>query len=109
MVVKDTLTNQMNAKIDTDWRGVVFDSDRGGLENINQSRLPDYHRLDVRFTTYSTWFDWQWSFYLDVINVYNHSNIVSEQYRVDRSTLQLNTRQQSMLPILPTLGFSVKF
>lgn len=109
VTVKDTVTGQLNAKIDTDWRGVIFDVDRGGLENINQGRLPDYHRLDLRFTTYAHWYDLDWTFYLDIINVYNNRNIISEQYRVNRETLELTTRQQSMLPILPTLGFSVKF
>lgn len=105
----DSSSGATVAKLDTDWRGVVFDVDRGGLDNVNKGRLPDYHRLDVRLTTYAHWFDWDWSFYLDVINVYNHSNIISEQYRVNRETLTLETRQQSMLPILPTLGFSIKF
>jgi len=109
VTVKDTITGQLNAKIDTDWRGVIFDVDRGGLENINQGRLPDYHRLDIRFTTYANWYDVDWTFYLDIINVYNNRNIISEQYRVNRETLELTTRQQAMLPILPTLGFSVKF
>ncbi|MBS1537060.1 MAG: TonB-dependent receptor [Bacteroidetes bacterium] len=106
---KDTLTGQNIAKIDEDWRGVVFAIDRGGDENLNQARLPDYHRLDIRGTTYADWFGWKWSFYLDIINVYNRKNILSENYRINRETLEIETRQTSMLPILPTIGFSVKF
>ena len=107
ILVKDTVSGEMTPRIDTDWRGVIFDVERGGLANINQGRLPDYHRLDIRFTTYARWFDCKWSFYLDVINVYNQRNVVAEQYRVDQETLTLTKRPQYMLPILPTLGFSV--
>jgi len=106
---KDTLTGQNIAKIDEDWRGVVFIIDRGGDENLNQARLPDYHRLDIRGTTYADWFGWKWSFYLDIINVYNRKNILSENYRVSRETLEIETQQTAMLPILPTIGFNVKF
>ncbi|MCX8050811.1 MAG: TonB-dependent receptor [Chlorobi bacterium] len=107
--VRDTVTGQTVAKLDTDWRGVVFDVDRGGLANINRGRLPDYHRLDVRVTTYTDWFGWKWSWYLDIINVYNRQNVVGVFYRVDRETLQLVERRSTMLPILPTIGFSVTF
>ncbi|MBK9249596.1 MAG: TonB-dependent receptor [Ignavibacteria bacterium] len=106
---KDTLTGNNIAKIDEDWRGVVFIIDRGGDENLNQTRLPDYHRLDIRGTTYAQWFGWEWSFYLDIINVYNRKNILAENYRVNRQTLEIETRQTAMLPILPTIGISVKF
>ncbi len=107
--IRDTTTGQMMAKIDTDWRGVIFNVDRGGLSNINQGRLPDYHRLDIRLTTYTNWFGWKWSWYLDVINVYNRQNVVGVFYRVNRETLELIERRSTMLPIVPTIGFSVTF
>jgi hypothetical protein len=107
--VRDTTTGQMVGKIDTDWRGVIFNVDRGGLANINQGRLPDYHRLDVRVTTYTNWFGWKWSWYLDVINVYNRQNVVGIFYRVNRDTMELIERRSTMFPILPTFGFSVTF
>ncbi len=107
--IRDTTTGQMMARIDTDWRGVIFNVDRGGLSNINQGRLPDYHRLDIRLTTYTNWFGWKWSWYLDVINVYNRQNVVGVFYRVNRETLELIERRSTMLPIVPTIGFSVTF
>ncbi|HYF04332.1 MAG TPA: TonB-dependent receptor [Patescibacteria group bacterium] len=103
-------TGQREPRLETDFRGnVIFDVDRGGDENINRHRLPDYHRLDIRATTYANWFDLDWSIYLDVINVYNRKNVISENYRINRETLALEMREIYMLPILPTLGFSVKF
>lgn len=106
---RDPETGKLVTKIDTDWRGVVFVVDRGGLANINRGRLPDYHRLDVRLTTYTNWFGWRWSWYLDIINVYNRQNVIGVFYRVDRQTLELIERRPTMLPILPTFGFSVTF
>jgi outer membrane receptor protein involved in Fe transport len=107
--VRNAETGQMEARIDTDWRGVVFDVDRGGLANINRGRLPDYHRLDLRLTTYARWFGWKWSWYLDIINVYNRQNVIGVFYRVNRETLELIERRSTMFPILPTIGFSVTF
>lgn len=105
----DAATGEKVMRIDEDWRGVVFDLDRGGDANLNHARLPDYHRLDVRATTYSDWFGWKWSWYIDVINVYNRRNIISENYTINRETLAIEKRDTAMLPILPTLGFSVVF
>jgi hypothetical protein len=87
----------------------LFTIDRGGVENINSARLPMYQRLDVRATFYPRWWDLEWGLYLDIINLYNHTNILSRSYSVDRATIQLKTRDVGMLPILPTIGLSVKF
>lgn len=87
----------------------IFQIDRGGVENVNSQRLPDYHRLDVRATVYADWWDLEWAFYLDLVNAYNRSNILSRSFRVDREKIELVKRDVYMLPILPTLGFSVKF
>ncbi len=51
---------------------VIFDVDRTGEENELQAQLPAYHRLDVRLTARTAFWGMDWSFYLDVINVYNH-------------------------------------
>lgn len=107
VIREDPATGQQRAELDVDWRGVVFDVDRGGLENVNASRLPDYHRLDLRGTTYASWWNLRWSFYLDLINVYNRRNIISRSWRVNRETLELELRESAMFPILPTLGMSV--
>lgn len=88
---------------------VLFSIDRGGVANINSARLPAYHRLDVRATAYADWWDLKWAIYLDVINVYNHTNILSRSFRVDKATGTLQQRDVGMLPILPTLGVSVTF
>ncbi|MCS6965235.1 MAG: TonB-dependent receptor [Candidatus Kapabacteria bacterium] len=95
-------------RIDTDWRGVTFVVDRGGLENLNRGRLPDYHRLDLRLTTYTDWFGKEWSLYLDVANVYNRANLLAIGYRVRSETLTIESRPIRMLPVLPTVGVTVR-
>lgn len=88
---------------------VLFAIDRGDVENNNSTRLPAYHRLDVRATMYADWWDLDWTIYLDVVNIYNHKNVLSRSYSVDKETSNVIVREVYMLPILPTLGFSVKF
>jgi hypothetical protein len=87
---------------------VVFQADRGGLDNLNRARLPDYHRLDLRLTAYADWLGKEWSLYLDIANVYNRANVLAIQYRVDPQTLAIESRPIRMLPILPTVGFTVR-
>ncbi len=85
---------------------VIYDIDFG--DNKLNSRKPEYHRLDVRLNALADWWDLDWVFYLDVINVYNHSNIINYDYFVTEE-LTLGREPTTMLPILPTLGFSIKF
>jgi len=85
---------------------VIYDIDFGD-KKLN-SRKPEYHRLDVRLNALADWWDLDWVFYLDVINIYNHSNIIAYDYYVTE-TLTLGREPTTMLPIIPTLGFSVKF
>ena len=87
----------------------MFTVNRGGLHNINSGRLPDYHRLDLRATTSTSWFGWNWSLYIDVMNVYNRKNVALEEYYVDRETLAIRTIQTLMIPFLPSIGATIVF
>ena len=104
---EDPETGERRPEIEMNFKGVELQADRGGLENLNAARLPDYHRLDLRVTTYPRWFGLNWSFYLDVINVYNRRNIIARNWRVEDETGELTFRESAMLPILPTIGFSL--
>ncbi|MBT8382016.1 MAG: TonB-dependent receptor, partial [Ignavibacteria bacterium] len=85
---------------------VIYDIDFGD-KKLN-SRKPEYHRLDVRLNALADWWDLDWVIYLDVINIYNHSNVIAYDYYVT-DDLALGRESTTMLPILPTLGFSVRF
>ncbi|KUG26585.1 hypothetical protein ASZ90_003568 [hydrocarbon metagenome] len=47
-------------------------------------------------------------FYLDVINVYNRSNVIGYDYYIN-DDLTIGREKSTMFPILPTLGFNVRF
>ena len=85
---------------------VIYDVDYGS-QRLN-ARKPAYHRLDVRITAVTNFWNLDWSFYLDVINAYNRANIVGYDYYVNND-LTLGRDTNTMFPIIPTLGFSVKF
>lgn len=87
---------------------VIFDVDYGDLTNKFLSNKPAYHRLDLRITAKADYWDLDWSFYLDIINVYNRSNVLNYDYSVSRDLI-LERVTTSMFPILPTLGFIVNF
>ena len=85
---------------------VIYDIDFGNGK-LN-GRRPEYHRLDIRLNAFADYWGLDWVFYLDVINVYNRSNILSYDYFVTQNLI-LAREPTTMFPILPTLGFSVKF
>lgn len=87
---------------------VIFELDRGGVENLNTAQLPAYHRLDLCLTAYTSFWGTDWSFYLDMINAYNHANILRYRHFV-RDAATIGVRETTMLPFLPTIGFSARF
>ncbi|MBC8042112.1 MAG: TonB-dependent receptor [Rhizobacter sp.] len=92
---------------------VAFNRAYGDETNVNATRYPDYHRLDIRFTAKAAFWSAQWEFYLDVINVYNRTNVVAYQYDItpnpNGGVPVLTPTETGMLPIVPTLGFSAIF
>ena len=87
---------------------VIYDIDLGGVENRYQTRKPAYHRLDVRLSAKADYWDLDWVFYLDIINVYNRANVIGYDYYITED-LKLERETNSMFPILPTIGFNVRF
>jgi len=87
---------------------VIYDVDFGDTSNKYSSRKPNYHRLDLRLTAFADFWDFEWAFYLDVINVYNRTNVINYDYYIT-SDLTLARETTGMFPILPTLGFNVRF
>lgn len=85
---------------------VIFDVDFADRK-LN-SRKPIYHRLDFRVNAFARWWDLDWVFYLDVINLYNRANVIGYDWYVEED-LTLGNEVTNMLPIIPTLGFSVRF
>ncbi len=75
---------------------------------VNASRLPDYHRLDIAFQKEATFFGFgqsQWQ--LQVINVYSRRNVWFLNYDFDENPVDVN--EVNLLPILPTVSYTLKF
>ncbi len=77
-------------------------------------RLPPYHSLDFRITKRSIYKRWSLSWYFQILNLYNRSNI--DQYAFseirDEDTNQLidcSVESEPLLPIVPTLGITLTF
>lgn len=80
----------------------------------HSERLPAYHSLDFRFTKRSPYSRWELTWYFQILNLYNRSNL--DQYAFSESRdeetdmlLRCEIEEEPMLPILPTLGVSVAF
>ena len=108
-IVTATKNGREEKVIQTDVNGnVIFNTELGGEENRFSGRLPPYHRLDLRLTAQADYWGLDWNFYLDVINVYNRSNILFYRFYIE-DDLTVGRNEVSMLPLLPTLGLSVRF
>ncbi|APJ03825.1 TonB-dependent receptor plug domain-containing protein [Silvanigrella aquatica] len=75
------------------------------LINKNDARNPYYMEVDFR-TEYDFYFsDWKLTTYLDILNLFNRSNVAYTTYNRDYS----NTVQVYGLPLIPSLGVIAKF
>ncbi len=95
------------AIIQTDKQGKVIldvDYERDALSG----RLNLYHTLDLRITTYPSWWGWNWAVYLDVQNAYYHKNQQALSYYIDDKG-SLRERVIYGIPIFPSFGLSVSF
>jgi hypothetical protein len=86
--------------------------DRGGVDQLNNARLPAYARLDLRLT-YTSPRASHWQLYVEAINALNHENAgtlrAALQYdpTSDRPSIWLSRDQG--LSLLPTFGLRLKF
>lgn len=75
---------------------------------VNASRLPAYNRLDFGFSRTGTFFgrgsaEWQFQ----IINVYSHRNVWFYSYDFNKNPIKQNTVY--MLPIIPSISYTLKF
>ncbi|MGM0588502.1 MAG: TonB-dependent receptor [Bacteroidota bacterium] len=75
---------------------------------VNAERLPAYHRLDIGFSRNGTFFDLgeaEWQF--QIINVYSRRNVWYYNYDFDKNPVERD--EVTLLPILPTISYTVTF
>lgn len=80
-------------------------------DGINNDVLPAYHRLDLGFN-FRTDYDWgKTRFTLGLYNAYNRQNTFYRDVIVDLNNPEnrLNFEDITLLPILPTISYSVDF
>jgi hypothetical protein len=86
-----------------DWRyqWYTIEADRNSL------RFPPYHRLDIGGS--KTWEFKRWSLTVrvDIINVYNHKNVLLYYYDLENEPPTLE--KVSMIPIFPSIGVEARF
>ena len=80
---------------------------------LNARRYPPYHSLDARLTKNFLFKKWRLSFYIQILNLYSRKNVHEysfEKILDDAGEIQSYQRVvEHFLPILPTLGLSVRF
>lgn len=78
------------------------------IGKLNASRLPSYHRLDLSFSRNGTFLglgsaEWQFQ----IINVYSRRNTWFFNYDFDENPVERD--EITLLPILPSLSYTVNF
>lgn len=92
---------------------LIYTVNYGGVPNLNNARLPDFARVDVRTTWKPRGATGRWEFYLEVINILNRKNAgaltaeLAYDPTSDRPTIVEQADQS--IPRLPTLGLRWRF
>jgi len=95
----------------TEISGIPWDNDPRDIftvGNVNASRLPSYHRLDLAFSRTGTFFgigeaEWQ----IQIINVYSRRNVWFYNFDFDDNPIE--RQEVNLLPIIPSLSYTVNF
>ncbi len=75
--------------------------------DMNNYRLPAYHRLDVGVFYTTKLFGLPTEIYLQAVNVYDHANVWFKQW--DTTKNPTTVKDITMIPFIPTAGISVDF
>ena len=85
-----------------------------GFGEYNTDRLPPYHSLDLRLTKTSEYKSWTLNWYVQILNLYNRSNVHERVFsevrdEATRTLTGCEVSDEPLFPILPTLGVSATF
>jgi outer membrane receptor protein involved in Fe transport len=93
----------------------VYETDSGGVSNLNAARLPAFFRLDLRVSWKPRGDAGRWLFYLDVINATNRENAGQVEPRLDYDPAspldqpRLLLERTAAIPFLPSVGVRFRF
>ncbi|MGE0441163.1 MAG: TonB-dependent receptor [Gemmatimonadales bacterium] len=84
---------------------------RGGYGRLYGTRLPAYHRLDLRATRRFSLGRGALRIFVDVFNAYARNNVVAYDYdvRLTDDVFEVLRAERKLLPIVPTFGVSWEF
>ena len=110
----ETKEGRLVPALDADGR-YVYETDSGGVANLNTARLPFFFRLDLRLSWTPGGPAGRWQLYLDVINATNRDNVGQLDPRLaydpasalDQPRLYL--APTAAIPLLPSLGVRFRF
>lgn len=92
---------------------LMYEIDLGGVANLNQARLPDFARTDVRLGWKPRGSNGRWELYAEVLNVLNRKNagVVSPELRYNPGSDRPRIVEQpdQSIPRLPTIGLRWRF
>ncbi|KEO73733.1 hypothetical protein [Anditalea andensis] len=78
------------------------------VDELNNYRMPDYHRLDLGLTHKKRWAnDWIRTVSVSVYNAYNRQNAYF--IYTEKSEASLKFYQFTLFPILPSVAYGIKF
>jgi hypothetical protein len=89
----------------SDVTGRAYDAVLWG--DLNENRLPDFHRLDIGLSRTWKFRGWSLEPSLQVINLYNHKNVYIRSYDLTKNPAEVD--DVTMLPFLPTVSVNVRF
>ena len=91
--------------------GIACDRQFG---DTHSGRMPAYHSLDFRITKRSPYQRWELSWYFQILNLYNNTNV--DQYAFSEvrdegtdAVIGCEIDAEPLFPIVPTLGITVNF
>ena len=80
----------------------------------HSDRIPPYHSLDFRLTKRSPYKRWSLTWYFQILNLYNHTNV--DQYAFSEvldeeasAIVECAVEEEPLFPIVPTLGMTISF
>jgi hypothetical protein len=91
----------------------VYEANFGGISNLNNARLPNFARTDIRATWRPRGLSGRWELYVEVVNMLNkeNGNAVAQELQYDRTSDRptITERPAEGLTLVPTIGVRWRF
>ncbi len=92
---------------------LMYEPDLGGISHLNNARLPDFARTDMRITWKPRGVAGRWEFYAEVLNAFGRANVgsitPSLAYNPGADRPRIVEASDGSIPRLPTVGIRWKF